>query len=59
MIATENIESRGKTLKRTYSDNNKYIINVETNQEYTEAFDNLEVNHIYEETEKDIPIHTD
>lgn len=44
----------GVNLFRTYSDNNKYIRKVGTNEEYSEAIDIESVPYTYEETDKEI-----
>lgn len=60
MIKTEFHKTRedGIDLYRTYSDTNKYILQVETGIEYDEAVDvadeNGNIKYAYEETEKDI-----
>ena len=54
MIRTENIVLNGKTFKRTYSDNNKLIQKVGTNDEYAEAIDLPDSPWTYEETLIDI-----
>lgn len=60
MIKTEFYRTRedGINLYRTYSDINKYILQVETGIEYDEAVDvadeNGNIKYTYEETEKEI-----
>ena len=60
MIKTEFYRTRedGIDLYRTYSDTNKYILQVETGIEYDEAVDvadeNGNIRYTYEETNKDI-----
>ena len=60
MIKTEFYRKRedGIDLYRTYSDSNKYILQVETGIEYDEAIDvadkNGNIRYTYEETNKDI-----
>lgn len=44
----------GVNLFRTYSDNNKYIRKVGTNDEYSEAIDIEGAPYTYEETDKEI-----
>lgn len=44
----------GVNLFRTYSDNNKYIRKVGTNEEYSEAIDVEDAPYSYEETDKEI-----
>ena len=62
MIKTEFYRTRedGLDLYRTYSDINKYILQVETGIEYDEAIDvsdkNGNIRYTYEETEKDIMV---
>lgn len=60
MIKIEFYRTRedGVDLYRTYSDSNKYILQVETGIEYDEAVDvadeNGNIRYTYEETEKEI-----
>lgn len=54
MIRTENIVLNGKIFKRTYSDNNKLIQKVGTDEEYAEAIDLPESSWTYKETLTDI-----
>ena len=62
MIKTEYIGKNGLgvDLYRTYSDENKYILQIETGNEYDEAIDvgneNGNIAYTYEETEKDIEL---
>ena len=62
MIKTEYIGKNGLgiDLYITYSDENKYILQIETGNEYDEAIDvadeNGNIAYTYEETEKDIEI---
>jgi hypothetical protein len=42
-------------LYRTYSDSNKYILQLETGIEYSEAIDVYPVKYTYVETDKEIP----
>ena len=44
----------GVNLFRTFSDNNKYIRKVGTNEEYSEAIDIEDAPYEYEETDKEI-----
>ena len=46
----------GVKLYKTYSDNNKIIHKIGTNEEYTEAIDVENAPYTYEETDKDIPV---
>lgn len=54
MIKQEKITINNKELLHTYSDNNKYILQVETNVEYDEAYDVIPCRYTYTETEKEI-----
>lgn len=54
MIKIENIIINDKEFKKTYSDNNKIIRKIGTNEEYTEAVDILSAIWEYEETDKEI-----
>lgn len=56
MIVREFYETRqdGVNLFRTYSDNNKYIKKVGTNEEYSEAIDIEGAPYKYEETDREI-----
>ena len=56
MVIREYYKTRkdGVNLYRTYSDQNKYILQVETGYEYTEAIDVEWKNYTYVETDKDI-----
>lgn len=45
----------GVSLYKTYSTNNKYIIQVETCAEYREAIDVYPVRYTYIESDKEIP----
>ena len=56
MIVREFYQTRmdGVNLFRTYSDENKYIRNVGTNEEYSEAIDIEGAPYKYEETDKEI-----
>ena len=62
MIKTEYYGKNGLgvDLYRTYSDENKYILQIETGIEYEEAIDvgdeNGYIKYTYEETDKDIEI---
>ena len=44
MIKQEKTIINNKELLHTYSDNNKYILQVETNVKYNEAYDVIPVN---------------
>lgn len=56
MIVKEFYKTRkdGVNLYRTYSDNNMYIRQVETGNEYSEAIDVENATYTYEETDKAI-----
>ena len=56
MIVREFYQTRqdGVNLFRTYSDDNKYIKKVGTNEEYSEAIDIEGAPYEYEETDKEI-----
>ena len=57
MIITEFYKTRkdGVNLYRNYSDEHKYILQVETGVEYAEAIDVENATYTYTETNKDIP----
>ena len=52
MIVSEKLNER---LIRHKSDNNKFILQVETGLEYVEAVDVIPCRFTYEETDKEIP----
>lgn len=54
MIIKEEVIISGKKFVKTYSDEGLYICQVETGNEYAEAFDLENVVYEYEETEKEI-----
>ena len=56
MVISEYYTTRsdGARLIRTYSDQNKYIQKVGTNEVYSEAIDLESKGYIYEETDKEI-----
>ena len=56
MLKQEKITINNKELLHTYSDNNKYILQVETNVEYNEAYDVIPCKYTYIETEEEIVI---
>ena len=56
MIKQEKTIINNKELLHTYSDNNKYILQVETNVEYNEAYDVIPCKYTYTETEEEIVI---
>ena len=54
MLKQEKITINNKELLHTYSDNNKYILQVETNVEYNEAYDVIPCKYTYKETKEEI-----
>ena len=56
MIKQEKVTMNNKEVLHTYSDNNKYILQVETNVEYNEAYDVIPCKYTYTETEEEIVI---
>ena len=56
MIKQEKVTINNKELLHTYSDNNKYILQVETNFKYNEAYDVIPCRYTYTETEEEIVI---
>ena len=56
MLKQEKITINNKELLHTYSDSNKYILQVETNVEYNEAYDVVPCKYTYTETEEEIVI---
>lgn len=57
MIKQEYFSTRedGVILTRTYSDEHKYILQIETNIKYEEAIDTTPVRYTYEELDEQIP----
>lgn len=55
MLKQETIIVNGRELIKTYSDNNKFIIQNETGAKYTEAID-VPNKYIYTESNEDIPV---
>lgn len=51
MIKAETITLNGREFKRTYSDSDKYIRKIGTDEIYTEAVDVPESTYMYEETD--------
>ena len=49
MIKQEKVTINNKELLHTYSDSNKYILQVETNVEYNEAYDVIPCKYTYTE----------
>ena len=56
MIKQEKITINNKELLHTYSDNNRYILQVETNVKYDEAYDIIPCKYTYKETKEEIVI---
>lgn len=54
MIKQEIIIINNKELLHTYSDSNKYILQIETNIKYNEAYDIIPCRYTYTETEEEI-----
>ena len=54
MIIQKEVNFDSRTLLHTYSDSNKYILQVETNTKYDEAYDVIPCRYTYVETEKEI-----
>ena len=55
MIKQEIIVANGKQLTKTYSDNNKFIIQNETGGKFTEAID-IPNKFTYSESDENIPV---
>ena len=54
MIIQKKVNIGSRTLLYTYSDSNKYILQVETNTKYDEAYDVIPCRYTYIETEEEI-----
>ena len=54
MIIQKEVNIGSRTLLHTYSDSNKYILQVETNTKYDEAYDIIPCRYTYIETEEEI-----
>ena len=54
MIIQKEVNIGSRTLLHTYSDSNKYILQVETNTKYDEAYDVIPCRYTYIETEEEI-----
>ena len=52
MIKQEKVKIGNRELLHTYSDNNKYILQVETNVEYNETYDVIPCKYTYTEIDK-------
>ena len=53
MIKQEKVIINNKELLHTYSDSNKYILQVETNVKYNETYDIIPCKYTYTEIEKE------
>ena len=56
MLKQGKITINNKELLHTYSDNNKYILQVETNVKYNEAYDIIPCKYTYKETKEEIVV---
>ena len=56
MLKQEKIIINNRELLHTYSDSNMYILQVETNVKYNEAYDIIPCKYTYKETEEEIVI---
>lgn len=54
MIIQKETNIGSRTLLHTYSDSNKYILQVETNTKYDEAYDVIPCKYTYVESEEEI-----
>ena len=54
MLKQEKITINNKESLHTYIDNNKYILQVETNVKYDEAYDVIPCKYTYTETKEEI-----
>lgn len=54
MIIQKKVNLGSRTLLHSYSDNNKYILQIETNTKYDEAYDVIPCRYTYIETEEEI-----
>ena len=52
MIVQKEVNLGSRTLLHTYSDTNKYILQVETGTKYDEAYDVIPCRYAYEETKE-------
>ena len=55
MIVKENVNIGGQDFVKTYSDQQLFILQVETGREFAEAYDVPTAQFTYEETDKPIP----
>ena len=56
MLKQEKLTINNKELLHTYSDNNKYILQVETNVKYDEAYDIIPCKYTYKEKNEEIVV---
>ena len=56
MLKQEKVTINNKELLHSYSDSNKYILQVETNVKYNETYDVIPCKYTYTETEEEIVI---
>ena len=56
MLKQEKITINNKELLHTYSDSNKYILQVETNVKYNETYDIIPCKYTYKETKEEIVV---
>ena len=57
MLISETITTKsGIELLKHYSDNNKYIIQIDTGIKYGSAVDPIDTTHTYEESNEDLPV---
>lgn len=54
MIIQKEVDLGSRILLHTYSDSNKYILQVETDTKYDEAYDVIPCRYKYVETEEEI-----
>ena len=54
MVVQKEVNIGSRTLLHTYSDSNKYILQVETNTKYDEAYDVIPCRYTYVETNEKI-----
>ena len=56
MIKQEKVKIGSRELLHTYSDSNMYILQVETNVKYNEAYDVIPCKYTYKETNEEIVV---
>ena len=54
MIIQKEVNLGSRKILHTYSDSNKYILQVETNTKYDEAYDVIPCRYTYIETEEEL-----